>query len=446
MIVRAATLEVAPAHVRRRSVLLPRLDQLWTTALSLMATIATNSALGVVFWAIAGNTSTPRALGEDAGVISAAMLLSIVSQLNLGMTIPRLLPQIATRRWRPVVAAYAASAAVAVVATAAFVTVAPRVAPGFAFMRGDAALAWALIGAVVVWNVFALQDAALTAVRWAPVVPIENAFFGLLKIALLVVLARRFGVHGVFAAWLVAMVLTVAPVNVLLFGKALRRSSSAPARSVLLPLTDRPRIARYMATDYVAALLSQGYNAFLPLLVTALLGGEANAYFYVAFLVAAAVGALTHSLSTSLVVECAHEESNLLPHARRTLLRYAAVVAPGVALLIAGAGPVLAFFGDAYVEHGRTLLRLLLAGTIPQSLVTIYLGIERVRARVDRVLAIEAATVVFMTVGAVIGMQFLGVTGVGLAWLLVHAAMAACIVPALRRATTGEARSAAGAI
>ncbi len=427
---------VAVASPRRR------LDPLAATASALMANTGITSVLGMVFWAVASRTYTPRQLGESAALISAMMLLSVVSQLNLAMGISRLLPQVSRQRWRPVAAAYGVTAGVAVMVTAGFVIVAPRVSSGFAFLGHEPLLAVALVVAVVLWNVFALQDAVLTAARWAVAIPIENGLFGVLKIGLMVWLAHGLAGQGIFVAWLLAMAVMLVPVNGLIFWKVLpsRPQPGAGPRATVLPITDRGRVTRYLAIDYVASLLYQGYTSLLPLLVVAVLGREANAYFYIAFVIAGAVRAVAESMSTSLVVEGARDELALSSLARRSVLRYVMLAAPGIAMLVIGASLLLRPFGSSYVDEGSALLRLLLIAALPQAMVTIYLGVERVRANVSRVLAVEAAVVVLATAGSVIGMGWLGLKGVGLAWLVAQSIVAAAIAPALWRACRESVR------
>ena len=422
-----------------------RVEPLAMTAWALMANTVTTSALGVVFWAVASRLYSPQLLGEDAALISAMILLSTVSQLNLGMGIPRLLPQVQERRWRPVLGAYTLTAFVGVVVTGGFLALVPRLSHGFAFIAQNSTLGLALVGAVVLWNIFALQDAVLTSARWTPVVPVENGLFGLLKIAVMVWLAGGLISHGVFFASLMAMVLLVVPVNVLIFKKVLP-STGGGGQDLLptvIPLSERALVTRYLAVDYTAALLSQGSNALLPLLVIGVLGRADNAYFYVTFLIASAVGAMALSLTTSLVSEGAYDEANVVSLARRSAKRYVEFVAPGVAALILAAPLVLRIFGAAYVAHGTTLLRLLLAGTVAQAVVMLYLGVERVRARVSRVLAVEAATVVLVSTGGILGMRWDGLTGLGLAWLLAQLSMAAVVAPRLWR-LIGRSHSGSG--
>jgi O-antigen/teichoic acid export membrane protein len=414
----------------------PRRDRLIGTAVALMATTATNSALGVIFWAIASHLHPAARLGEDVALISVMLLLSVVSQLNLGMGISRLLPQVLDRPGRVVASCYALTAVMAIAVTMTFVVVAPLLSESFDFVAGDAKLAAALVLGVVLWNVFTLQDAVLTSARWAPLVPVENAIFGVLKIALMIVLAGVLVSHGVFYAWLAAALLVLIPVNRIIFARVLRspRSRRDPHAHRALTLSDRPRVARYLLTDYLAALLSQGYKSLLPLLVLAALGAASNAYFYIAFLVASAVGELSWSLSTSLVVQGAHDESDVSALARRSVGFYLRFVAPCVVVLIVAAPLALRPFGADYADHATTLLRLLLIATLPQAAVTLYLGVERVRARVGRVIAAEAAVVALVTGGAILGMRSGGLTGMGVAWLVGQTVVALAVAPLLWQA------------
>ncbi|MDQ6796916.1 MAG: hypothetical protein M3011_02630 [Actinomycetota bacterium] len=272
-----------------------------------------------------------------------------------------------------------------------------------------------LIVAVALWNVFTLQDAVLTSARWSAAVPIENGLFGAIKIGLVVLLAHSFRGEGIFFAWVLAMAVMIVPVSALIFGRVLPSASGRSNEGAsLLPIGDRRRVSRYLAVDYVAGLLNQGYTAVMPLLVLAVLGREANAYFYIAFMIGGAARAVAESMSTSLVVEGAHSEDEVATMARVSIVRYAKYALPGILALAAGANVILRPFGSAYAHHGTTLLRLLLVATVPHALITLYLGVERVRARVSRVLAVEASIVVLVSVGAVVGMRWFGLFGLGL--------------------------------
>jgi O-antigen/teichoic acid export membrane protein len=404
------------------------------TASALIANTAITSALGMVFWIMASRVYSPADLGGNAALISVMMLLSVVSQLDLAMGISRLLPQVRERRWRQVLAAYSVTAIAALLVGGGFVIVAPRLLASFAFLGHDPLLGVALVVSVVLWNVFALQDAVLTSARWATAVPVENGIFGLIKIALMLLLAHSFAGHGVFIAWLLAMAVMLVPVNALIFLKVL--VSPAPPgekQRTTLSIDDRGGVTRFLAMDYVAALLNQGYTALLPLLVVTVLGRDANAYFYIAFVIAGAVRAVAQSMSTSLVVEGAHNESELGTLARLSVMRYVKFVVPATAALTVGSHLLLIPFGSSYVRHGAALLELLLVATVPQAVITLYIGIERVRTRVSRVLAIETTIVILVTIGGALSMRSYGLVGLGVIWLAAHVLVATLVVSKLWR-------------
>src|SRR5207249_5388943 len=170
---------------------------------------------------------------------------------------------------------------------------------------------------------------------------IENGIFGLVKLTLLIVLLVHGVGHGVLLAWLIAMAIVVAPINWLLFARLLRSPHEDLALTAgMLPVTDRGRVTRYLATDWVAALLTQGCTLLLPVLVLGALGGAASAYFYTAFTIAGAVAALALALSTSLVVEGAHNEMGLGQLAVRSLIHIGTLLLP-IMVVVVVAAPVL---------------------------------------------------------------------------------------------------------
>ncbi|MDQ1398795.1 MAG: hypothetical protein QOK20_727, partial [Acidimicrobiaceae bacterium] len=275
---------------------------------------------------------------------------------------------------------------------------------------------------------------------------------------------------GIFVGWVIAMGITLVPVNSLIFAKVLRSRRSgidpsppenaAPVSPVspvsvspspvgvsptpvspcpgnpvsVLPISNRAGVARYLAADYAAGLLNQGYTAVLPLLVLAVLGRGPNGYFYIVFMVSGAVRAIAQSMSTSLVIEGSHHEARVASMAQLSLVRFAKYALPGIVALGLGANLLLKPFGAAYEHNGATLLRLFLVAALPHAVITIYLSLERVQARVNRVLAVEALIVVLVTVGAVVGMRRYGLVGVGVAWLAAHTVVAAIVAPGFLRA------------
>ena len=124
------------------------------------------------------------------------------------------------------------------------------------------------------WSVFNLQDAALTGMRSAVWVPLENGLYGLVKLVLLVVVARTSLFDGVFASWTIPVIALLVPVNLLLFRRILPRHATRGARR---SSARRAALRRYMAGDYAAQVFTQLSSTFLPVLVVSLLGAAQGA-------------------------------------------------------------------------------------------------------------------------------------------------------------------------
>ncbi len=145
--------------------------------------------------------------------------------------------------------------------------------------------------AVAAWGVFNLQDAALTSLRRATWVPIENTIFSLLKLAALPVLAIMGATQGIFAAWMLPLVLVIPAVSFGLFRRVIPGyrppgdsdgDSSDDAAAHRSRLTGR-MLVRLMAQDYFGSVMAQVALTILPVLVVSMLGTRENAYFYIAF-------------------------------------------------------------------------------------------------------------------------------------------------------------------
>ena len=196
-------------------------EPLLRSAYSLMLNVVLNSVLGFVFWIAAARLFPASVVGRDSALIAAMLTLSTVSQLNMSSGILRFLPIVKLDPTRAVIGAYALMGAATTLFGALFVILAPDVAHNYRFLRDDSGIAWSFVIAAVLWGVFALQDAVLTAMRRAPWVPVENSTFGILKIAALPLLLALGSDHAVFIAWVVPMAMLLIPVNYLIFDKVI---------------------------------------------------------------------------------------------------------------------------------------------------------------------------------------------------------------------------------
>jgi O-antigen/teichoic acid export membrane protein len=406
-------------------------DPLIASAYSLVANSALTAGLGVAFWSVAARLYDPVELGRDAALIAVMLELSTICQLNMVNAVTRFLPSLKRGTASALLWAYAVSAVAALVGGVLFLLLAPRVSPEFDFLVDDWRLGALYVVGLVSWGWFALQDAALTAVRRAPWVPVENSLFGILKLGALPAFLALGATDGVFLAWTLPVLLLIPPVNLFLFRRAIPEHlrKHRPAGSAVLARLGRRGVVRFMAQDWGATALSLAPTALLPVLIVALLGPRANAYFFIPYMIVIAFNMLFVAAGTSLVVEGAMAEDRIRAMAERIARRFALIVIPGTTVMIAAAPLILLPFGQDYVQESSSVLRLLACGSVFYAAIALYVAIARVHGRSLGILLVEAVKLPLLLGGAVVLSGPLGIEGVALAWLGSIALVACAVAP-----------------
>jgi O-antigen/teichoic acid export membrane protein len=271
--------------------------------------------------------------------------------------------------------------------------------------------------------VFNLQDAALTGLRATVWVPLENGLYGLVKLLLLVTVARTSLFEGVFASWTIPVIALLVPVNLLLFRRILPRHATAQVDAPHLPA--RRELTRYMAGDYAAQSFTQLSSTFLPVLVVSLLGAEQGAYFLPAQTAFAAMGMLATAITSSLVVEAARDEQAAHRLARAMLRRICVLVLPAAAFVALAAPWLLELFGSQYRAGATTVLQLMMLSLIPRVPVALYVSKCRLDNRTGMLALMQFTQAAVVVGGTAVFAPTVGLVAVG--WSVV----AAEVVPAL---------------
>lgn len=381
---------------------------------SLLVSSGVSAVLGAVFWVAAARLFDADEVGRDSALIGAMVELSTICQLNLDNVLVRFLPGVREKAARVVAGAYGLNSVLALVLGTAFVLVVPSVSDEFAFLREDAGVGAAFVAGLVLWGVFTLQDSALTAMRHAHVVPVENTIFGLLKLAALpLAVALSLG-HGVFLSWIVPMAILLVPVNIIVFRNAVAKHRVAPPAATAHTITG---LKTFLAQDYLGQVLMRLGVTLLPVLVVATLGAEENAYFYIPFTIVIACDMMVLSIGTSIVAESAYDERLVREHVRTAIRRYGPPLLGGVALLVLVAPIALLPFGADYAREGDWVLRILALACIPRALVFLAGAVWRLQGHGRWLLGVEALMLVLLLAPLVPLADAFDLTGVALAWL-----------------------------
>jgi aminoglycoside phosphotransferase (APT) family kinase protein/O-antigen/teichoic acid export membrane protein len=384
------------------------------------------SLLGVVYWLVAVRYYTPHTLGLNSAAISAMMFLAGVSQLNLMSALMRFIPVSGLMSTRLVRSSYLVAVTLAAVVSVGFLIGLDMWAPALGFLTSSPGFALWFVAATMAWCVFNLQDSVLIGLRAAIFVPIENLVFSLVKIALLVAFVGVSPHYGIFASWTAALAASLVPVNLIIFRRLLPRHVGG--RDDRLRPPTRGQITRFVSADYLGSLFWLAATALMPVLVVALEGGTANAYFALAWMIALPLYGVTTNTGASLVVTASRDEPGLPTYARRVLIQTAALVVP-LALGLALAAPeVLRLFGAQYAEHSHVTLSLLALSAIPNTVTALYVSVYRVQRRMSLVVMLLGALCGLVLGLGVTFLQLFGIAGVGLAWLIAESLVAAVLL------------------
>jgi O-antigen/teichoic acid export membrane protein len=396
---------------------------LYRNAYALMANTAGNSILGLLYWVLAARTFPDAAVGRGNALIALMMLVSTFTQLNWSGALIRFLPRAGRSAQRMLVTAYVMATALAAVAAAAVMAYCHFArAPDDPLYVSTGVAVWFVVSTMA-WSVFNLQDAALTGLRSAVWVPLENGLYGLVKLVLLVVVARSSLSEGVFASWTVPVIALLVPVNLLLFRRILPRHATAQPDAQQMP--PRGVLARYMAGDYAAQAFTQLSSTFLPVLVVSLLGAAQGAYYLPAQTAFAAMGMLATAITSSLVVEAARDEQATHRLARAMLRRICVLVLPAGAFVGLAAPWLLELFGSQYRAGATTVLQLMMLSLLPRVPVALYVTKCRLDNRTGTLALLQFTQAALVIGGTAVFAPTAGLVAVG--WSV----LAAEVVPAL---------------
>ncbi|HZE04743.1 MAG TPA: hypothetical protein VE127_05940, partial [Solirubrobacteraceae bacterium] len=297
--------------------------------------------------------------------------------------------------------------------------------PQLSFLSCGSWLAGFVLAAAAT-TVFTLQDSVLTGLRAAKWIPLENSLYALAKLALLVVLASALSGSGPFVAWTAPLALAIVVVNWLIFTRLI---PAAPREGSL----ERGKLLSMATGNYAGKLFTLAGNLYMPILVANRASAAQAAYFYVPWMVSLAIELVALNMMTSLTVEAANDLDHLRQLSRRALGQALRLVVPVAALAALLAPWALLIFGSGYADEGASLLRLLMLGMIPNTIVTLGISVARIEHRGRAVVAIQGTHAVLALGLSAVLLPSVGIDAVGYVWTASQTLIAATLLATLLR-------------
>ncbi|MFM8321379.1 MAG: lipopolysaccharide biosynthesis protein [Chloroflexota bacterium] len=389
---------------------------LYRNGYALVANAVSTSVLGILYWMVAARLYATETVGVNSAVIATMTFLSSAGRLYLDGVLMRFLPRAGAQSPRLIQLAYLAGGLASGLLGLVFLLGASRWAPSLAFLWAKPGMAIGFVLATMASCIFTQQDGVLTGLRQAKWVPVENLLFAAAKLVLLLALARSFPEEGIFLSWSVPLFLSLPLVNLLIFRRLLPKHI-AVGRSLQTEVKLR-EVVGYAGGLYAGFLFSAASSRLLPLVVLQIAGSRAAAYFNLPWMMMTSIQLIIPSMMGSLTVEVSRDESKLVQFSHKAFKQTGLLLAPAAVGLALGAPYVLHLFGQNYAAEAGWLLRLLSLATLPQIITGLYFGVSRVRRSVWGVAAVHSSLFVMNMALSYLLLGRLGVTGVGIAWLI----------------------------
>jgi O-antigen/teichoic acid export membrane protein len=404
---------------------LPMIAPLLLNGYALVLNAGMTALLGIVFWMVATRLYTQEQVGLAAALISAMTTISYFCQMNLSSYLTRFLPGAGTGAGRLIVQAYALAGLVSALVAVVFATGVGSVAEPLEILGGNAGLMAVFVAATVLWSIFALQDAVLSGLRRATLVPTSNTVYAVVKIGLLLVVSgfALSSPQGIFFAWIVPLLPIVVVVNALIYrGLPHTRHGGGERR------LDLRSASRFWGWDFLGSLALGAAFGLAPLMITAAAGVAATASYHLAWSFTYSIYLIGRAMSTSLVAEGATDPIRLRRLIADSLGHALLLISGGVAFILVFAPQIMGLFGPGYVQDGAPVLRLLALSCLPWAVTTIYCAAARVRRQTRAVAVLQIGTLfLFAAVSAPLVGGY-GAQGVAIGWLVAHTTVCLGIV------------------
>ncbi|MGO9791631.1 MAG: lipopolysaccharide biosynthesis protein [Solirubrobacteraceae bacterium] len=377
-------------------------------SLYLFLSVVALSFLGALFWFVAAHMCASSEVGIAVGVIALLNVITSVGLLGFDSAVIRYLPQ-STSPDRLLSTLLTISAIAAALLAGVGVLVQPLVSSKLGVVHSDAPALVGFVGYSVAWTVVFMLTSVFTAVRVAHYVLLMNLVIGVMRLPVLLAFSSL-GATGIVGSWTVALALgSVA-------GLAFLRLRTPYRVRIAARLEPLRGLIGFSLANWVGSFAEGADVLLLPLVVLALYGTSAAAYYYVAMMIATVLYNVAVAAGQSLFAEGAHDYGRLRSSVRSATSFIAVLTVPGILVVCALAPWVLDRFGGAYGQHGAGLLRILALSAIPFAANAIFRTIVKLRYQ-------NAAVVTIGIIGSVVSvalcypLRSLGLDGVGLAWL-----------------------------
>lgn len=390
-------------------------NTLYQNAYYLIASTAVTSIFSMIVWVIAARFYSTYAIGLGAAIITAWELLSIFSNLGLGIGLIRFLPDARVKSTSMVNTCITLSGIASIIVALIFLSGIRVWSPALLSVTQNPIFSAAFVVCALVWGLNPIVETPFLAKRSVKYAFIKNVIIVILRIALIVAfVAISNDTIGIVASSGIGMSVGLLIAVFLFLPKVLQGYIPIPTINKEVV----GELIRYSGANFIAKIFVEVTPLVLPLVVINILGADMNAYFYIAWAVTRIMYVIPISIFNSLFAEASNDEESLRVNTIKSLRLLSLLVLPIIIMIMVVASPLLQVFGAAYSDNGTTMLRIMALSTIPFATNYLYITYCRVRRYTIRVMVVSAIYSV-LSLGLIWFLTFnmMNLTGVALGYI-----------------------------
>jgi O-antigen/teichoic acid export membrane protein len=384
-----------------------------TNSAFLIATTLAGSCFGFLFWLAAAHCYTPEQVGVGAACISAVALLSALGEGGLSTALIRFAPGMGSRQVTFINSALIAAAACTLTLSGAFALGTPVWAPELGRLASSGSYLGLFLLTTMFFSLGQLLDNVFIAFQATQFMFVRNLVAAVMRLVFLLTVGRLLGGMGLWLAVGVAALVTLGISTLVFVPRVVGGYRMWPLFSWSL-LRDK---AGYALGNHFGGLLLSAPALIYPLIVVALLGAKATAYYYTSSMIAGILLIVPDAVSRSAFARSANRADRGNQTFWQTLRRTLIIMIPITVIFILSAPLVLRIFGEAYVAAGSALLSYLGISAVPNTIIVFVIVYHRIHRNTHSVVWISglvAAICLLLSIGFA---AKYGLVGIGIGWL-----------------------------
>ncbi len=399
-------------------------DSLLKNALFQMIAQVSNLSTGFFFWIIAARSYSTSDVGIISALLSAMMLLGLISNLGFNVSMLLYLPSNHEKANNIINSCFTISSFASLIISSFFIIGIGLWAPSLEPIFGEFKNIIYFLVITCISSISVLFNTAFMAGRRSSFQLLKDFSFGLVKIFPLPMLAA-FGAVGIYLSWGIGLFFSIALGYILLPGVWKNYRPGFALDPII------KKMASLSFGNYLAGIFSTLPRLALPIMIANTISTEAAGYFYIAMVAVGLLFGVSQSVSSSLMAE-ASASGELWINFGKSVKFSIILLVMGLMLFLFFGKSILNIFDPVYGENAYVPMILLSIASLPLCICAIFSAVRNSQKRIKSVVVINAFTVIVTLASAYPLMKMFDITGAAAAFLLGNIVSAVAVIVTIK--------------